>query len=207
MLHTLNETNKPKTMKKISLQTKLEDCSVPQRYIDAIKRGSEDVRTIYDILSSKKYEFEGIRGVGKKCLWAWEDFLKAYGLHIAMTVKEILQYEPNGIIKYYIENGKLYSKFKVSINCNSESNIDREQGQKFDPKMLKHFDKVLARDLLGKGSNWICSLFSHYDKGEDFYPCYCAGSPFSVCIPYNDETKHLAGTNEEAPEYYRYWED
>lgn len=27
------------------------------------------------------------------------------------------------------------------------------------------------------------------------------------CIPYNDDTKHLVGTKEEAPEYYRYWED
>ena len=27
------------------------------------------------------------------------------------------------------------------------------------------------------------------------------------CIPYNDETKHLVGTTEEAPEFYRYWED
>lgn len=78
---------------------------------------------------------------------------------------------------------------------------------KFDPKTLNHYDKVLGRDLLGKGSHWICTLFSHYDKGADFYPCYCAGAPFSMCIPYNDETKHLVGTNEEAPEFYRYWED
>ena len=27
------------------------------------------------------------------------------------------------------------------------------------------------------------------------------------CIPYNEDTKHLVGTTEEAPEYYRYWED
>lgn len=26
-------------------------------------------------------------------------------------------------------------------------------------------------------------------------------------IPYNDDTKHLIGTTEEAPEYYRYCED
>ena len=28
-----------------------------------------------------------------------------------------------------------------------------------------------------------------------------------MCIPYNDETKHLVGTTDEAHEYYRYWED
>ena len=79
--------------------------------------------------------------------------------------------------------------------------------EKFDPKTLKPYDKVLGRDLLGKGSHWICTLFSHYDKGADFYPCYCAGAPFSVCIPYNDDTKHLVGTTDEAPEFYRYWEE
>ena len=30
---------------------------------------------------------------------------------------------------------------------------------------------------------------------------------FNMVIPYNDETKHLIGTTEEAPEYYRYWEN
>ena len=29
----------------------------------------------------------------------------------------------------------------------------------------------------------------------------------NVVIPYNDETKHLVGTTDEAPEFYRYWED
>lgn len=193
-------------MKKISLQTKLEDCSVPQRYIDAIKRG-EDVRTIFDIVSLTICEFLRIRTVGKRCLGAWQDFLEPYGLHVGMTIKEIRQYEPDGIIQYNPESGKIQYKTKDSFNCNSESNVDQEQREKFDPKTLKPYDKVLGRDLLGKGSHWICTLFSHYDKGADFYPCYCAGAPFSVCIPYNEETKHLVGTNEEAPELYRYWED
>lgn len=28
-----------------------------------------------------------------------------------------------------------------------------------------------------------------------------------MVIPYNEDTKHLVGTTEEAPEFYRYWED
>ena len=32
-------------------------------------------------------------------------------------------------------------------------------------------------------------------------------SYYKCCIPYNDETKHLLGTTEEAPDYYKYWED
>ena len=42
--------------------------------------------------------------------------------------------------------------------------------------------------------------------------CFIAGyntatGCYGQCIPYNDDTKHLVGTNEEAPEYYRHWED
>ena len=72
---------------------------------------------------------------------------------------------------------------------------------KFDPKTLKAFDKVLVRDR--DVEHWICGLFSHIVNDEYL----CIGSCYKHCIPYNDETKHLVGTDDEAPEYYRYWED
>lgn len=72
---------------------------------------------------------------------------------------------------------------------------------KFDPKTLNSFDKVLVRDR--DIEHWICSLFSHIINDEYL----CIGSCYKYCIPYNKETKHLVGTNEEAPECYRYWED
>ena len=76
---------------------------------------------------------------------------------------------------------------------------------RFDPKTLQPFDKVLARDL-DTDFGWCCLLFSHY-KNDGKYPCVCVNEAFNVCIPYNEDTKHLVGTTEEAPEYYRYWED
>ena len=76
---------------------------------------------------------------------------------------------------------------------------------RFDPKTLKPFDKVLARDT--ENSTWRGTLFSHYNKDDGVsYPCVTVGEIFSVCIPYNEDTKHLLGTSDEAPEYYRYWE-
>ena len=74
----------------------------------------------------------------------------------------------------------------------------------FDPKTLKPFDKVLARN---SSTMWCCILFSHIrnTKNESVYDC--GGMYFRFCIPYNDDTKHLVGTKDEAPEYYRYWED
>ena len=192
-------------MKKISLQTKLEDCSVPQRYIDAIKRGAEDIRTIFDIVSLTICEFLGIRTVGKRCLSAWDDFLEQYGLYIGMAVDEIRQYEPDGIIQYNPESGKLQYKTKESLNCNPESNIDREQRQKFDPKTLNHYDKVVVRD--SQHGSWFCKFFSHIEKLSKFYKYATTDGLYRYCIPYNDNTKHLINTTEEVPEYYKYWED
>ena len=77
---------------------------------------------------------------------------------------------------------------------------------KFDPKTLQPFDKVLARDA--NEDFWRCTLFSHI-KGTKFdtHRYATTYSNHNCCIPYNDDTKHLVGTADEAPEFYRYWED
>ena len=76
---------------------------------------------------------------------------------------------------------------------------------KFDPKTLKPFDKVMRRDTCTQ--DWECEFFSHIDDGSDNYPYITITTANKFCIPYNDDTKHLVGTTEEAPEYYRYWEE
>lgn len=74
---------------------------------------------------------------------------------------------------------------------------------KFDPKTLKPFDKVLVRDTIF--GYWECEFFSHHM--DDTYPYVGITSSYKYCIPYNDETKYLVGTDDEAPEFYKYWED
>ena len=75
---------------------------------------------------------------------------------------------------------------------------------KFDPNTLKAFDRVLVRNY--KTTKWRCDHFSHFDGGN-YNPCIASCCSYTFCIPYNDDTKHLVGTTDEAPEYYRYWED
>ena len=75
---------------------------------------------------------------------------------------------------------------------------------KFDPKTFQPFDRVLVRNF--KTTKWRCEHFSHFDGGN-YNPCIASCCSYTFCIPYNDETKHLLGTSDEAPEYYRYWED
>ena len=77
--------------------------------------------------------------------------------------------------------------------------------EKFDPKTLKPFDKVLVRDK--NSDNWCCGYFSHINVSFDVYRYVTGGTHYKMCIPYNNETRHLVGTTDEAPEYYRYWED
>ena len=76
---------------------------------------------------------------------------------------------------------------------------------RFDPKTLRPYNRVIARDE--ENATWRATLFSHYNKDDRVsYPFVTIGDIFSVCIPYNEDTKHLVGTTDEAPEYYRYWE-
>ena len=77
--------------------------------------------------------------------------------------------------------------------------------ERFDPKTLQPFDKVLARD--DYESEWQCDIFSHIDYELGMFPYKCTGCSYRYCIPYNEETKHLVGSNKQAPEFYRYWED
>ena len=76
--------------------------------------------------------------------------------------------------------------------------------EKFDPKTLNPFDRVLVRNY--KTTKWRCDHFSHFDGGN-YNPYIASCCSYTFCIPYNDDTKHLLGTTDEAPEYYRYWED
>lgn len=73
--------------------------------------------------------------------------------------------------------------------------------EKFDPKTLQPFDKILVKRY---DDIWVATLLSHYNR--TIFTTINNGL-YESCIPYNEDTKHLVGTNEEAPEYYRYWED
>ena len=75
---------------------------------------------------------------------------------------------------------------------------------KFDPKTLQPFDKVLVRDT--NSEKWKIQLFSNIIELDVDYTYLCFTNPYRYCIPYNDDTKHLVWTTEEAPEFYRYWD-
>ena len=113
-----------------------------------------------------------------------------------------------GVIVRFDHNGKL------ELSCRGECTLFpskehrdwskfKPKQPKFAPKPLQPFDRVLVKCL--NNSEWLCNIFSHIDKHSKF--CFCANdTAYKIFIPYNEETKHLVGTDEEAPEFYRYWE-
>lgn len=78
--------------------------------------------------------------------------------------------------------------------------------ERFDPETLQPFDKVLVRD--DNSQKWKPALFAWFDLS--YSSCVVIGqkeSPFWCAVPYNEDTKHLLGTKDEASEFYRWWED
>lgn len=80
---------------------------------------------------------------------------------------------------------------------------DKPKIEKFDVNILQPFDKVLIRGR--NEQNWRAELYSHVDN--DFHLVVCGCGLWKQCIPYNEETKHLLGTNDDCPEYYKWWEE
>ena len=110
---------------------------------------------------------------------------------------------------YYSSSGKAFTSYGECVLFPSKDQRDWSKftvpwlkKERFDPKMLNPFDKVLIR--YRHDSIWYADLFSHYVDSNNII---CVNSTSNKCIPYNDDTKHLIGTRDEAPEYYRYWED
>ena len=108
----------------------------------------------------------------------------------------------------FTKDGRLDSEFSgecMLFPSREEHNWDlfKVKKPKFDPNTLNPFDKVLARN---DREDWACVFFSHIVKDEETYPYACGYDWFTQCIPYNDDTKHLVGTTDEAPEFYRYWD-
>lgn len=74
-----------------------------------------------------------------------------------------------------------------------------EKVEKFNHEWLKSFDKVIVRNSAKQ--IWIIGWFSHSHN-----KCYVTDSSytFSYCIPFNEETEHLVGTDSEEPdEFYK----
>lgn len=132
------------------------------------------------------------------------------------TVKKVQEdkelYEQLNLIHNKIYDAYCLGKQGETSPILSNSSNTGKNKPKFDPKTLQPYDKVLVRNE--NFIRWKCTFYSHLIKDNETickyvttYKYVTAYNVYKYCIPYNDDTKHLVGTKEEAPEYYRYWED
>lgn len=152
----------------------------------------------------------------KDCPKGWKFYSNVLGevefICIDSDIYKIKVEAANGEINSFTSKG-MY-RWEFNGECNLFPSKDQRdwskfsapwlKKKKFDPKTLKSLDTVLAKDSFS--GYWRIGIFSHYIE-NDAYSFKCVGDNYKYCIPYNDDTKHLVGTTEEAPEFYRYWED
>ena len=81
---------------------------------------------------------------------------------------------------------------------------DEPTVETFDENTLQPFDKVLVRDYLNE--DWMGDFFEKILEHDIDYNVACVTCKWTQCIPYNEETKHLLGTKEDCPEYYKWWD-
>lgn len=154
----------------------------------------------------------------KDCPKGWKLYCSIYGEVEFVCIDEYEEYPIKVMVKRkfidaFSRKGFIRPQYNIKgILFPSKDQIDWSKftapwykKEKFDPKTLKPFDKVLVK--LSNDDVWIADFFSYYDKLEKYMKYVCITHLAVFCIPYNDDTKHLLGTNKEAPEFYKYWDD
>ena len=117
--------------------------------------------------------------------------------HVAKkTAKHILLKKSDELIED--EKKKLFDALSIKGKCwNAEKKCieDIKPKYTFQPK-----DWCLMRTASDYA--WCLCQFSNMDS-ESYVAI--GGAMHEYCIPYNDETKHILGTTEDAPEKYKTW--
>ena len=104
----------------------------------------------------------------------------------------VYNYDENGNCQYAGTN--IYNLFFAP---------EKDKEQRFDPKTFQPFDKVLTR--CDDSDKWGIDLFGYFDNL--YKGVCCLDAYLQMCIPYNEETKHLIGTTDDCPDYYKWWKE
>ena len=127
-----------------------------------------------------------------------------YSLHCPIKVIGNVYY-----LYYFTKEGKLVDTGECTLFPSKDQRDwskferfwDNPKVEKFDPNTLEPYDKVLVRNYNNR--IWEPDFFG-YIKGDWVWSLQTA---YNQCIPYNEETKHLIGTKNDCPDYYKWWEE
>lgn len=78
--------------------------------------------------------------------------------------------------------------------------MDFKVCERFPLDTLIPFTRILVRN---EDCSWLCALFSHIESRDGRTVITADSFHWDECVPYNDETKHLVGTTDDEPEFYR----
>lgn len=139
--------------------------------------------------------------------------LFGYGTLLYMNSIIVLKTQKGDMVMFdKYGNYNIYNTDYIDSECllfPSKDNRDwskfKPKKFKFDPSTLQPFDKVLVRENQYK--KWFADFVCMPPSKGDNVPLTMSDEGYNFVIPYNDETKNLVGTTEEAPEYYRYWDE
>ena len=85
--------------------------------------------------------------------------------------------------------------------------VEKEMNLEISKYMSDRLDELGVENVLIRDSdynNWKCGFFDSITELSGFQ-FKTTASIHVQCIPYNDETRHLVGTKEDCPEYYKTW--
>ena len=156
----------------------------------------EEKQRLFDAIESNGYKWNFETKTLEKLIVpqfkVGDKVVKKGGINIPVLITEISGEN------YYSNTENSVGFFKIKEQDNWEL-----VPNKFNPKTLQPFDKVLVR--MDSYSYWYANFFSHIDDCKSFYEYVTtAGTRYKHMIPYNEETKHLLGTSKQEPEFYRY---
>ena len=124
---------------------------------------------------------------------------------VNILMKYMVGQEIQGIISEITDNKYVFTDGSyIFISSQDSWELVPNKKPKFDPKTLNPFDKVLVFD---SDRPWTPLMFSYLEYSLNYPRMQCFDFAARKVIPYNKETEHLLGTYNEAPEFYRYWED
>lgn len=134
------------------------------------------------------------------CRWLHSNKIICHTEHPFLMVDEFLniRYRIYSEFESFSQEKNRFIETDRIFNVEIQQEPKKEPKSKFDPKTLQPFDKVLVRK--NEKSIWLGRLFEIYESGL-FH--MTNGGSWEYCIPYNDETKHLHRTRDEAPEFYK----
>ena len=143
--------------------------------------------TGFELYSSVYGEVKFV-GIDENHNHLWIDIKVKNNIYVSLTLEGKFSYNYDGeCILFPSKDQRDWSKFKAPI-------------KRFNPEEFKPFDKVLLR--IDERDIWQPDFFGY--KDGNCITCVTYGNV--RCIPYNEETKHLAGKRDDCPEYYKWWE-